>query len=61
MYRESIQLPTGGTTVRYPFDTHELRLGLANPFVDQAGNEVPPPRLAGNAFISCGVLPPLRL
>ncbi len=61
MYRESIPLPTRGTTVRYPFDSYELWLGLANPFVDQAGNEAPPPRLAGNAFISCGVLAPLRL
>ena len=50
MYSETIQLPVRGTTVRYPFDTYELWLGIANPPADEAGDEAPPPRPAGSQF-----------
>lgn len=48
MYSETIQLPVRGTTVRYPFDTYEIWLGLANPPADEAAGETPPPRPAGS-------------
>jgi hypothetical protein len=50
MYSETIQLPVRGTTVRYPFDTYELWLGIANPPADEADGETPPARPAGSPF-----------
>jgi hypothetical protein len=51
MYSETIRLPARGTTVRYPFDTYQLWLGLANPPADESGDEAPP-RPAGSPFIA---------